>query len=152
MYVRSEDQNCKRCSCYHYMCALCNMCYNAKVSLLAGKRVVRWCNQHVHVKCERRSPWRMKVLMISKYTLMYIKVCIDINKLFCVCVHVSLQGGDWLGFCVPRALCLSIYEDLKYSGPLVYILVLHVAAVQTLRIVLMIYYISQLWGRIMEYP
>lgn len=89
--------------------------------------------------------------MILKYIFMYIKVYIDINKLFCVCVYVLLQGGDWLGFCVFRVLCFSIYEDLKYSGFFVYIFVLYVVVVQILRIVLIMYYILQLWGRIMEY-
>lgn len=75
------------------------------------------------------------------YTYVHKSVSILISCFVCAFM-CHCRGGDWLGFSVPRALCLSIYEDLKYSGPPVYILVLHVAAVQTLRIVLIMYYIS----------
>lgn len=75
------------------------------------------------------------------YTYVHKSVLILISCFVCAFMCHCRGVTGWV-FCVPRALCLSIYEDLKCTGPLVYILVLHVAAVQTLRIVLMIYYIS----------
>lgn len=75
------------------------------------------------------------------YTYVRKSVLILISCFVCAFMCHCRGVTGWV-FCVPRALCLSIYEDLKYSGPSVYILVLHVAAVQTLRIVLIMYYIS----------